>query len=91
MKTLSVGDKVTWTHTSSNGHSFRFSTREGKIIVVEGDIATIKMRNGRLTSEPVSHLRAEGEETALTEAFKAALTEVCEQAADQIDKTPEAE
>lgn len=64
-----VGDAVTWTHTTSSGSGFNFSTRNGKIEEIGGLSATVKMRNGRRAWVLISRLRKEGQRTELTEAF----------------------
>lgn len=64
---LCVGDEVTWTHCTSNGHSMGFSARQGKITGINGGLAYVKMRNGRETYVLVTSLRRKGEKTQLTE------------------------
>ncbi len=64
-----VGDAVTWTHTTSSGSGFNFSTRNGKIEEIGGFSASVKMRSGRRAWVLLSRLRKEGQRTELTEAF----------------------
>lgn len=64
-----VGDRVTWTHSSSNGSSWRFHTREGKVLEVQGNSVLLQMRNGRKCWQHVSRLTKAGETTELTKAF----------------------
>lgn len=66
---FAVGDAVTWTHTTSNGTSFNFSTRNGKIEEIGTSSACVKMRNGRRAWVPLSRLRKQGDRTELTEMF----------------------
>ena len=66
---FAVGDAVTWTHTTSSGSGFNFSTRNGKIEEIGGFSASVKMRNGRRAWVLLSRLRKEGQRTELTEMF----------------------
>ena len=71
---FAVGDKVTWTHTSSNGNHIRFSTREGRIVELGPSIAVCQMRNGRKTWLLIEKLTHAGEPSELTKAFMAMAT-----------------
>ena len=68
---FAVGDSVSWTHTSLSGSSWRFSTRNGKIINLAEDQALCKGRNGRKQWVLLRRLTRDGEPTELTKAFKA--------------------
>ena len=75
---LQVGEKVTWTHTSSNGTNLRFQTREGKVIEIDGFIVQVQMRNGRRFRMHKTSLTKFGDTTELTKLF----TEMAEQISD---------
>lgn len=65
-----VGDKVQWTHVTSNGHSMRMTNREGVITEIQRVSALVKMRNGRLNNVHFDDLRLQGEDSALTAMFR---------------------
>ena len=67
---LNVGDLVTWTHSSSNGKTIKFSTRSGEIIRFSADLAMAKMRNGKRVILPIARFRKAGEGTEITDFFK---------------------
>ena len=52
----------------------RFQTREGTVLSIQGQIATIKLRNGRLDWHYLTSLRLAGQKTALTEAVEEGFT-----------------
>lgn len=66
---FSVGDKVTWTHTSSSGKSISFKTRRGVITELTQRVATVKTPNNRQLTVFLSQLRHAGQKTQLTEMF----------------------
>jgi hypothetical protein len=72
MNNFSVGDQVTWMHSSSNGCRLRFSSRQGKIVELykNGIGATVKLRNGRTQDVLLKMLRKAGEKTELTKLFE---------------------
>jgi hypothetical protein len=63
-----AGDKVTWTHCTSNGRKMGFRTREGKIKTVLNSYAHVVYR-GQLEAVPLSELRLYGQPTGVTELF----------------------
>jgi hypothetical protein len=67
--TLAVGDRVSWMHSSSNGASWSFSTREGKVLMIRGHMAQLQMRNGRKCWQYLDQLTKDGETTTLTRLF----------------------
>lgn len=66
---LVSGDSVHFTKVVSNGHSMKFTTVYGKIVSISGNVATVKMRNGRECWANIGELRKEGQRTQLTDAF----------------------
>jgi hypothetical protein len=70
MSDLKSGDSVSWMHARSNGSSIGFSTRNGKITQINGGLAFVKMRNGRVENVWLKQLRKDGEKTELTEIFE---------------------
>lgn len=67
--TFAIGDKVSYVKVSSSGNNYRFSAREGVISEIEGQVATVKARNGRTTTQPLSKLTPLGQPNALTRAL----------------------
>ena len=67
---LKVGDKVEWMHCSSNGHRMRFSSREGKIEVLNPHYAQCKMRNGRKEWVAIGELTLPGQKNGVTKLFE---------------------
>ena len=65
-----VGDRVTWTHCSAYGQRMGFTTHQGTVLSIAGQIATVKLRNGRTDWQYLTALRQDGQTTELTEAFK---------------------
>ena len=63
---LNIGDKVSYVVMTSTAHGYQFSARLGQIIVINGDVATVKSRNGRSIRQPLSKLTPEGQPNALT-------------------------
>jgi hypothetical protein len=68
-KSLTIGAKVSYTVTSSSGRSVRISAREGTISEINGEVATVKARNGRTTTRHLSRLTPEGQPNELTRAL----------------------
>ena len=66
---LTIGDKVSYVVMTSTAHGYQFSARLGQIIVINGDVATVKSRNGRSSRQPLSKLSPEGQPNALTRAL----------------------
>ena len=64
--TFAIGDKVSSVKSSSSGNRYRYSAREGVITEINGHAATIKARNGRTTTQPLSKLTPAGQPNALT-------------------------
>jgi plastocyanin len=67
---LKVGDKVEWMHCSSNGHRMRFSSREGKIEVLNPHYAQVKTRNGRKYWVAIKDLTLPGQKNGVTKLFE---------------------
>ena len=47
----------------------QFSARMGEITDINGDVATVKSRNGRSSRQPLGKLSPEGQPNALTRAL----------------------
>jgi len=60
---------VSWMHTTRNGSSFRFKTKDGVIITADKFSAVVKVRNGRVQRIAYSELTKAGETTAVTKLF----------------------
>lgn len=71
--TIQVGDKVSWTHVSMSGRALSMSLREGTVIEINDDIATVKpvARSSRATQVDVRLLRLEGQKSQITEFIEA--------------------
>lgn len=63
---FNIGDKVSYVVMSSTVHGYQFGARMGEVIVINGNVATIKSRNGRSSMQPLSKLTPEGHANALT-------------------------
>lgn len=63
---FNIGDKVSYVAMTSTAHGYQFSARMGEITDINGDVATVKSRNGRSSRQPLSKLTPEGHPNALT-------------------------
>ena len=63
---LLAGDRVTWTHTTSNGRSINFRVREGRVVEQIGNLVTVKYR-GKQDTLHRDRVRRVGERNELTE------------------------
>ena len=61
-----VGDKVSYVAISGGGRSYRFSARKAVITAIDGNVATLRSANGRITKQPLSKLTPDGQPNALT-------------------------
>lgn len=66
---FNIGDKVSYVAMTSTAHGYQFSARMGEITDINGDVATVKSRNGRSSRQPLSKLTPEGQPNALTRAL----------------------
>ena len=66
MSDLQQGDKVSWVETKTKGRGFNMSTKEGKVLSVDGEIVRVKYRGKELEMHR-SRLRAENETGELTD------------------------
>lgn len=64
---MQAGDKVEWTHVSSNGRSLSMTLREGTIEQIKGDVAVVRTKGRRLVEVAVRRLRSEGQESQISE------------------------
>lgn len=62
-----VGEWVHWTETTRKGRGFNLSKKEGRIVLIKGRWAEVKMRNGRIRETYLSQLRKDGDTSELTE------------------------
>lgn len=72
---FAIGDKVTWTHCTSNGSRLGFRTREGTIAQLGKAVAFVKMRNGRKEWIRLENLTPAGQTTELTKMFTEGMTD----------------
>ena len=63
---FNIGDKVSYVVMTGTANSYQLSARMGEIIVINGDVATVKSRNGRSSMQPLRKLTPEGQPNALT-------------------------
>ncbi|SOB53791.1 hypothetical protein [Pseudomonas lundensis] len=63
---FNIGDKVSYVVMTGIANGYQLSARMGEIIVINGDVATVKSRNGRSSMQPLSKLTPEGQHNALT-------------------------
>ena len=66
---FNIGDKVSYVAMTSTAHGYQFSARMGEITDINGDVATVKSRNGRSSRQPLSKLTPEDQPNALTRAL----------------------
>lgn len=64
-----LGDRVSYTVVNTTGNGYRISSREGKIVALEGQVAIVQARNGRRSMQQLSKLTPEGQPNALTRAL----------------------
>lgn len=58
---MKIGDEVEWTHSVRQGKTgLKLSQRYGRIVKIEGDIATVKKRNYQQIKLPLSRLHVVG-------------------------------
>ncbi len=72
---LVIGEKVTWTHSISNGNHFRFRVRTGTLVEIHPNNVIVRYR-GKEIWVARETLRKAGQKNALTEAFEAIAKEV---------------
>jgi hypothetical protein len=65
---MNVGDLVQWTHVREYELTIKFFAMEGKILEINGELATVKNReSGRKYQVKLAHLRTLDEVNELTE------------------------
>ncbi|MGF6590731.1 hypothetical protein [Pseudomonas sp. 2835] len=64
-----VGDEVSYVAMRKEGRGYRLSARTGKIIEIDGQVATIRGGNGRCSVQPLQKLTPAGQPNALTRAL----------------------
>ena len=67
MSEIKVGDKVSWTHTSSSGRSISMSLREGVVVEIGPKFAKVKTSSKRIVELALSSLRVRGQKSEITE------------------------
>lgn len=68
-----IGQKVTFIAVRRTGKTIKFTSRDGVVDELNGDVAVVRSKNGSLHNTPLSDLRAKGERNALTDAVLAGL------------------
>ncbi len=64
---MKVGDAVTWTRRRRAGNTITLTSMEGKIVSIDGDVATVKPNRGKAVAVRLSGLRPASETPQLTE------------------------
>lgn len=63
---LAVGDTVSYVAMSGGGREYRLSARNGVIVGIDGNVATLRAANGRTVTQPIDKLTPDGKPNALT-------------------------
>lgn len=63
---LAVGDRVSYLQIKAEGRGYGFSARKGVITAIDGQVATVRVGNGRHITQPLNKLTPEGQPNALT-------------------------
>jgi hypothetical protein len=63
---LAIGDRVSYVQITAVGRGYRFSARKGVITEIDGQVATVRVGNGRHITQPLDKLTQEGQPNALT-------------------------
>ncbi|MBD8268397.1 hypothetical protein [Pseudomonas fluorescens] len=63
---LAVGDTVSYVAMSGGGREYRLSARNGVIVGIDGNVATLRAANGRTVIQPIDKLTLDGQPNALT-------------------------
>ena len=58
---METGTRVEWTETKRSGRGYSMSQKYGSVVSVEGEVATVKRRNGRVLNIHVSRLHICGQ------------------------------
>lgn len=66
--TFKVGDPVSYVVAKQTSRSIKLSTREGTIVVIEGNTCIVESRHGR-SMQRLSKISHKGEPNALTKAL----------------------
>ncbi|AZD34635.1 hypothetical protein C4K22_1882 [Pseudomonas chlororaphis subsp. aurantiaca] len=64
-----VGDKVSYVTLKAEGSGYSFSARNGVIVEIDGQVATVRPGNGRTITLPLKKLTPDGQPNALTRAL----------------------
>ncbi|BBN53315.1 hypothetical protein TRE132_14400 [Pseudomonas chlororaphis subsp. aurantiaca] len=64
-----VGDEVSYVTLKAEGKGYRFSAREGVVVEIDGEVATVRAGNGRIIPLPLNKLTPDGQPNALTRAL----------------------
>lgn len=63
---LAVGDTVSYVAMSGGGREYRLSARNGVIVGIDGNVATLRAANSRTVTQPIDKLTPDGKPNALT-------------------------
>lgn len=68
---INVGDKVHWTHVGSSTRTISMSRREGEVVAIDGQTATVRKRSGKTERVEVVRLRLMDTPSQITEFVEA--------------------
>jgi hypothetical protein len=68
---MKIGTLVSWTHVSQRGRTMSMSLRAGVIDAINGNMATVRKRNGKTEEISIRRLRVEGQPSQLGEFVEA--------------------
>jgi hypothetical protein len=63
---LAIGDRVSYLQIKAEGRGYGFSARKETITAIDGQVATVRVGNGRHITQPLNKLTPEGQPNALT-------------------------
>jgi hypothetical protein len=69
MNTIRVGDQVTYVKMTTTAGGYGLSVKEAKVIEIDGVVAKVRSRNGRISTQPLQRLTPVGQRNALTRAL----------------------
>lgn len=69
MNTIQIGDQVTYVKMTATAGGYGLSVKEATVIEIDGSVAKVRSRNGRISSQPLHKLTPSGQRNALTRAL----------------------
>jgi hypothetical protein len=69
MNTIQIGDQVTYVKMTATAGGHGLSVKEARVIEIDGTVAKVRSRNGRISSQPLHKLTPAGQRNALTHAL----------------------